>query len=88
METVSLEICNHRGLHARAAAKFVELAVQFDSDVTVSKDGNKVSGNSILGLMMLGAALGNRIEVIVNGSDEVTAIRAIIDLVKNKFDEN
>jgi phosphocarrier protein len=88
MKTVSLEICNHRGLHARAAAKFVELAVQFDSDVTVSKDGNKVSGNSILGLMMLGAALGNRIEVIVNGSDEVTAIRAIIDLVKNKFDEN
>ena len=88
METVSLEICNHRGLHARAAAKFVELAVQFDSDVTVSKDGNTVSGNSILGLMMLGAALGNRIEVIVNGSDEVTAIRAIIDLVKNKFDEN
>ena len=83
-----MEICNHRGLHARAAAKFVELAVQFDSDVTVSKDGNKVSGNSILGLMMLGAALGNRIEVIVNGSDEVTAIRAIIDLVKNKFDEN
>ena len=88
MKTVSLEICNRRGLHARAAAKFVELVVKFDSDVTVSKDGNTVTGNSILGLMTLGAALGNRIEVTVNGSDEVAAIRAISDLVKNKFDEN
>jgi len=88
METVSLEICNHRGLHARAAAKFVELVAKFDSDVTVSKDGNTVTGDSILGLMTLGAALGNKINVTVNGSDEGAAIRAITDLVKNKFYEN
>ena len=88
MKTAILEIRNRRGLHARAAAKFVELVAQFDSDITVSKDGSSVSGNSILGLMMLAAGLGNKIKITVAGSDEVAAIRAISNLLENKFEEN
>ena len=88
MRTVSLKICNQRGLHARAAAKFVKLVAEFSADVSVSKDGQKVTGNSILGLMMLAAAMGNTIEVTVSGVDEITAIEAITELIENKFEEN
>lgn len=88
MKTAILEIRNRRGLHARAAAKFVELVAQFASDITVSKDGSSVSGNSILGLMTLAAGQGNKIKITVAGSDEVAAIRAISNLVENKFEEN
>ena len=88
MRTVSLKICNQRGLHARAAAKFVKLVAEFSAVVTVSKDGQKVAGNSILGLMMLAAAMGNTIEVTVSGADEIVAIEAIAELIENKFEEN
>ena len=88
MRTVSLKICNQRGLHARAAAKFVKLVAEFSADVIVSKDGQKVAGNSILGLMMLAAAMGNTIEVTVSGADEIVAIEAIAELIENKFEEN
>ena len=88
MRTVSLKICNQRGLHARAAAKFVKLVAEFSADISVSKDGQKVTGNSILGLMMLAAAMGNTIEVTVSGADEIVAIEAIAELIENKFEEN
>ena len=61
---------------------------EFSADVTVSKDGQKVTGNSILGLMMLAAAMGNTIEVTVSGADEIVAIEAIAELIENKFEEN
>ena len=67
-----LTICNSRGLHARAAAKFVKLVSGFDAEVTVSKDGTTVLGTSIMGLMMLAAAPGMRIEVTASGPEETS----------------
>lgn len=82
-----LEIVNERGLHARAAAKFVKLVGSFKSKVTVSKDGNTVSGDSIMGLMMLAAVVGSAITVVVKGPDEVVVVDAIAALVASGFDE-
>ena len=70
MPTAKLVIRNERGLHARAAAKFVRLAGGFDVEISVVKDGQEVSGISILGLMMLAAATGDEIVVTVSGTDE------------------
>ena len=84
---VSLEILNRRGLHARASAKFVTLATQFDAVVTVSKDGSDVLGTSIMGLMMLAAAPGDFIEVKAEGADADAALAALVDLVSGKFGE-
>lgn len=83
----SLTICNERGLHARAAAKFVKLAAEFDADITVSKDGQSVSGGSIMGLMMLAAGIGSSISVSISGVDSGNAMDAIADLIANKFGE-
>ncbi len=88
MATVVLRISNRRGLHARAAAKFVKLVTEFKADVFVSKDGQKVTGRSILGLMMLAAAEGDNIEVSTSGADELAVMHAITKLVENNFDEN
>ena len=88
MKNVFLSICNERGLHARAAAKFVRLVTEFSADVTVSKDGQKVTGHSILGLMTLAAAIGDAIEVSASGVDEAAVLEAIAGLVENKFGEN
>lgn len=82
-----LEIVNERGLHARAAARFVKLVGSFKSKVTVSKDGNTVSGDSIMGLMMLAAATGSVVMLVVDGPDEATAADAIAALVADGFDE-
>ncbi|MCW8915128.1 MAG: HPr family phosphocarrier protein [Magnetovibrio sp.] len=83
----SLTICNERGLHARAAAKFVKLAAEFDADITVSKDGQSVSGGSIMGLMMLAAGIGSSISVSITGVDETPAMDAIAALIDDKFGE-
>jgi len=88
LATVVLRISNRRGLHARAAAKFVKLVTEFKADVFVSKDGQKVTGRSILGLMMLAAAEGDNIEVSTSGADELAVMHAITKLVENNFDEN
>ena len=88
MKNVLLSICNERGLHARAATKFVRLVTEFSADVTVSKDGQKVTGHSILGLMTLAAAIGDTIEVSASGVDEVAALEAIAGLIENKFGED
>lgn len=83
----TLTIRNERGLHARAAAKFVKLAGQFDADITVTKDGQSVSGGSIMGLMMLAAGIGSSINVSINGADGTAAMDAIAALIDDKFGE-
>ena len=83
----SLEIKNRLGLHARAAAQLVQVAAQFDAEITVGKDGQIVNGKSIIGLMMLAAAQGTYIEVTASGRDATAALQAIEQLVDQKFNE-
>jgi phosphocarrier protein HPr len=80
-------VCNKRGLHARAAAKLVKLAGEFDAEVRVAKNGSVVSGRSIMGLMMLAAATGSTIEIRTTGRQAVEAADAIAGLVVGGFDE-
>ena len=80
-------ICNKRGLHARAAARFVALAEQFGASVDVLKDGQEISARSIMGLMMLGAARGADIELRAEGWDAKEALDALAALVEAGFDE-
>jgi phosphocarrier protein len=80
-------ICNKRGLHARAAARFVKLVEQFDAEIKVSKNGTEVSGRSIMGLMMLAAGPGTTIELQATGRDAPAAIAAVAALVTGGFDE-
>jgi phosphocarrier protein HPr len=82
-----LPIVNKKGLHARASAKFVQCVDQFDAEVTVSKDGQSVSGTSIMGLMMLGAGIGCCIHVSASGAQASEALEAITALVGNRFGE-
>ena len=84
----TLLICNQRGLHARAAARFVKCADQFDAEITVTKKDNVVSGLSIMGLMMLGAGPGTTIEVTASGPDALEALEALEVLVASKFGED
>lgn len=81
-------ILNKRGLHARAAAKFVKLASQYQAEVTVTKDGTSVSGRSIMGLMMLAASPGTDLQLSAVGVDAAAALDAIAALVAAKFDED
>ena len=81
-------ILNQRGLHARAAAKFVKTAGNFDAEITVSRLGQTVSGNSILGLMMLAASAGSKIKICCSGKEAKDALEAIIELLANKFEES
>ena len=85
--TRTLAICNRRGLHARAAAKFVALAEQFGASVEVVKDGQEVSARSIMGLMMLGAGIGSTIELRAEGWDAKEAMDALAALVEAGFNE-
>ncbi len=82
-----LTICNKRGLHARAAAKFVTLAERFGASVEVEKDGQSVSARSIMGLMMLGAGLGATITLVAEGWDAKEAMDALSALVESGFHE-
>ena len=84
----TLGIVNKRGLHARAAAKFVRTAGQFDSVVRVSFKGQEVSGLSIMGLMMLAAGIGSEIELICSGRQAADAMAALSALVEGKFGED
>ena len=83
-----LEIINQRGLHARAASKLVNVVKKYKSVVTVSKNEQKVTGSSILGVMMLAAGLGDKIIFEITGEDEQESFEAIKILVNNKFDED
>ena len=83
----SVVICNKRGLHARAAARFVTMAERFGASVDVLKDGQVISARSIMGLMMLGAARGSTIELRAEGWDAKEALDALAGLVEAGFDE-
>jgi phosphocarrier protein HPr len=84
----TVTICNQRGLHARAAGRFVKVAGRFSAEIMVSKDGQSVSGRSIMGLMMLAAGPGSAIEITSAGDDAPAAMEALIDLVECGFEED
>jgi phosphocarrier protein HPr len=84
----TVKICNQKGLHARASARFVKTASQFAADVTVRKNGTSVSGRSIMGLMMLAAASGTVVEIAATGRDAAAAVDALARLIECKFDED
>ncbi|HVG07625.1 MAG TPA: HPr family phosphocarrier protein [Thermoanaerobaculia bacterium] len=81
------EIVNRLGLHARAAAKLVHTTGGFQSRVTIIKDGEEVDAKSILGLLLLAAAQGSHVTIRCEGQDEEEALRAISQLIANRFDE-
>lgn len=83
----TITICNQRGLHARAAGKFVRVASSFESEIWVMKADMVVSASSIMGLMMLGAGIGSQIELWSRGPDALEAMQALTDLINNKFEE-
>lgn len=82
-----VQIVNQRGLHARASAKFVNLASEIDAAIEVEKDGNRVCGTSIMGLMMLGAAKGDVVVIHVEGDDADGALEKLVHLVETGFGE-
>ena len=82
-----VEIVNKKGLHARASAKFVLTAEQFDADITVTRGHESVGGTSIMGLMMLAAGPGSKLTVTAEGPDASKALAEIEGLIKRKFDE-
>jgi phosphocarrier protein len=82
-----LSIVNSRGLHARASAKFVKCAEQFEADISVERDGQSVPGTSIMGLMMLAASQGTTINVIARGPQAEEALSALEALVADRFGE-
>ena len=90
MSAVSREVAisNKRGLHARASAKFVAMASALDAQIEVEKDGNRVCGTSIMGLMMLGAAMGDSIIIHVSGEGAEAALEKLAGLVEDRFGED
>ena len=87
MASRSVDVLNKRGLHARASARFVTLASTLPVVVEVEKDGSKVCGTSIMGLMMLGAAMGDTITISAVGEGAEEAVAALAELVEAKFGE-
>jgi phosphocarrier protein HPr len=85
--TRTIRIDNKRGLHARASAKFVNLASQLDANIEVEKDGHRVCGTSIMGLMMLGAAKGDDVTLHVSGMEAEGAMERLAELIESRFGE-
>ena len=85
---IEVEICNRKGLHARASAKFVKCAEQFDADVQVTRGPETVGGTSIMGLMMLAAGIGTKIVIAAEGVQAAEAITALTALVAARFGED
>ena len=86
--TRQITIMNKLGVHARPAAMFVKIATRFDSEILVEKDGEVVNGKSIMGMMMLAAGPGSKLEVRAAGADAAQALDELEALVKRKFDED
>ncbi len=82
-----VEITNKLGLHARASAKLSQIANQFQSEVNLGRNGNKVNAKSIMGVMMLAAAKGTTIAIETEGPDEADAMHAVLSLINDKFGE-
>ena len=80
-------IINKLGLHARAAAKFVTQASLFESDINLQRNNQNVNGKSIMGVMMLAAAKGSEVELIIDGIDEKQAMQSLLELIENRFGE-
>lgn len=87
MQKQTVKIINKLGLHARASSKFTQISAQFQSEVWVSRNGKRVNGKSIMGLMMLAAAQGTEIEIETHGTDEIAAMQALVDLIDDYFGE-
>ena len=87
MQTQTVQIINKLGLHARASSKFTQTAAKFQAEVWVTRQGKRVNGKSIMGLMMLAAAQGSEIELEINGVDEVAAMNALLALIHDYFGE-
>ncbi|CAN5266651.1 HPr family phosphocarrier protein [soil metagenome] len=85
---ITADICNTRGLHARASAKFVKLASSFESEIHVIREGTTVDARSIMGLLMLGAGNGSQIDISAEGPDAAEAIQALGELVASRFGED
>ena len=83
----TVEVINERGLHARASAKFVKLAGEFDAEVTVTREGHTVDAQSIMGLMMLAAGPGCTIDILAEGAEAQAAVDALSELVADRFHE-
>lgn len=83
-----VEIINKLGMHARAAAKFVQLASSFDSEIDLERGNKRVSGKSIMGVMMLAASKGTCIVIHASGNDAKTSIKQLENLIKDRFGEN
>lgn len=88
MVTRSVTLVNKLGLHARAAASFVKLAAEFDCEINVEHNGKKVSGKSIMGIMMLAAAKGSTLQITTSGPDEQKAMTGLEALVADRFGES
>lgn len=87
MLSEDIEIINHLGLHARAAAKFVSTSTRFESAIKISKDGREVDGKSIMSVMMLAASCGATVGISCDGSDEIEALKTIKALINDRFGE-
>jgi len=88
MPSRTITLINKLGLHARAAAKFVQLASSFGCEINIKHRNREVSGKSIMGVMMLAAGMGTEIEIIANGADEKRALDALENLMLDSFGEN
>lgn len=82
-----VEVINKLGLHARAAARFVKVASEFESEICLAKDGRQVNGKSIMGVMMLAAAKGSRLRLTASGPDETDAAERLNGLFEDRFGE-
>lgn len=88
MLSQDITIINRLGLHARAAARFVNLAAQYEAMIEVERNGQRVNGKSIMGVMMLAAAQGSHITLYAEGDDAEDAIRALAELIAQRFGED
>lgn len=84
----NLEIINKLGMHARAAAQFVQLASSFNSHIEIEKDKRRVNGKSIMGVMMLAASKGSEVILYADGEDEEESIKRLEELINNRFNED
>jgi phosphocarrier protein HPr len=88
MQRREVDIVNKLGLHARASAKLTQLAGKFQCEVWLSRNGRRVNAKSIMGVMMLAAAKGSKIEIETDGADETDAMEALVQLIAEKFGES
>ena len=87
MAQVQVEIINKLGLHARASSKFTQLAGRYASEICISRNNRRVNAKSIMGVMMLAAAKGSKVDLEAHGEDEDAALAALVALINNRFDE-